>query len=156
MYCFNLIANFIKFASILGAPYITYYSVEMVTFEGNRVDLVCNATNDVDANIPVQISWYNGTELIKPDGKLVMVYSEQNNITGQIHSVLSLNSVNYTDSGKYVCRAFNHPLSFTESRITLIVECKLSRAHAVICMYYVATYCCVVTTIYFYVLCLAV
>ena len=109
---------------VLGAPYITYYSVEMVTSEGSRVDLVCNASNDVDANIPVQISWYNDTELIKPDGKHVMVNNEQNNITGQVHSVLSLNPVNYTNDGEYVCRAFNHPLSFTESRVTLTVECK--------------------------------
>ena len=96
----------------------------MVTFEGNRVDLVCNATNDPDANIPVQVSWYNGTELIKPDGKHVMVNNKQNNITGQVHSVLSLNPVRYTDDGVYVCGAFNHPLSFVENRITLTVECK--------------------------------
>ena len=114
---------------VLGAPYITYYSAEMVTFEGNRADLVCNATNDLDANIPVQISWYNGTELIKPDGKHVMVNNEQNNVTGQVHSVLSLNPVNYTDDGEYVCRAFNHPLSFTENRITLTVECELYRCN---------------------------
>ena len=112
----------------LGAPHITYYSVEMVTFEGNKVDLVCNATNDADANVPAQISWYNGTKLIKPDGKHVMVNSEQNNVTGEVHSVLSLNAVNHTDDGEYVCRAFNHPLSFTESRITLTVECEFYRA----------------------------
>ena len=123
---FNLIASF---NFVLGAPYITYYSVEMVTFEGNTVDLVCNATNDADANIPVQISWYNGTELIKSDGKHVMVNNEHNNVTGQVHSVLSLNAINYTDDGEYVCRAFNHPSSFTESRITLTVECEFYRAH---------------------------
>ena len=88
------------------------------------MDLVCNATNDADANIPVQISWYNGTELIKPDGKFVTVNSEQNNVTGEVHSVLSLNAVNCTDDGEYVCRAFNHPSSFTESRIILTVECE--------------------------------
>lgn len=103
----------------------------MVTFEGNTVDLVCNATNDADANIPVQISWYNGTELIKPDGKLVMVNSERNNVTDQVHSVLSLNAVNHTNDGEYVCRAFNHPASFTESRITLTVECEFNRVRLV-------------------------
>ena len=37
--------------------------------------MMCNATNDADANIPVQINRYNSTEfeLIKPDGKCVMV-----------------------------------------------------------------------------------
>jgi len=97
----------------------------MVVFEGSRVDLVCNATNDADANIPVQVSWYNGTELIKPDGKDVKVNNLYNNVTDEVHSVLLLNPVNYTNNGDYVCRAFNHPSSFTESRITLTVECKL-------------------------------
>ena len=86
--------------------------------------MVCNATNDADANIPVQISWYNNkTELIKPDGKYVMVNIVQNNATGEVHSILSFNPVNYTNDGEYVCRAFNHPLLFTESRIKLTVEC---------------------------------
>ena len=91
----------------------------MTAFEGNRVDMVCNATNDEDANIPVQISWYNGTKLIKPDGKHVVVNNVQNNATGQVHPV------NYTNDGDYVCRAFNHPLSFTENKIKLTVECEL-------------------------------
>ena len=109
----------------VGAPYITYHSAEVVTFEGNRVDLVCNATNDADAIDPVQINWYNGTELIKPDGKHVMVNNVQNNVTDQVHSVLSFGYVNYTNNGDYVCRAFNHPLSFSESSIKLTVECEL-------------------------------
>ena len=111
----------------------------MTAFEGNRVDMVCNATNDEDANIPVQISWYNGTELIKPDGKHVLINNVQNNATGQVHSVLSFNPVNYTNDGDYVCRAFNHPLSFTERKIKLTVECELpnynllSILHLLIC-----------------------
>ena len=109
---------------VLGAPYITYHSDEVIVFEDNRVDLICNATNDPDANIPVQVSWYNGTELIKPDRKHLIVDNKENNVTGEVHSVLSLNPVNYTDDGEYVCQAFNHPSSFTESRITLTVECK--------------------------------
>ena len=120
--CIVIITLFLNF--VLGAPYITYHSGKVITFEGKRVDLVCNATNDPDANIPVQVSWYNGTELIKLDGNHVMVGNKQNNVSGQVHSVLSLNPVNYADDGEYVCRAFNHPLSFIESRITLTVECK--------------------------------
>ena len=114
----------------LGPPYITYYSGEMVTFEGRRVDLVCNATNDADANVPVQINWYNGTELIKPDRNIFMVTNVHNNATDQVHSMLSLNPVNYTNDDEYVCRAFNHPLSFTESKIKLTVECKLNSCAA--------------------------
>ena len=97
----------------------------MVTFEGERVDLVCNATNDVDANVPVQINWYNGTELVKSDGKCVKINNKRDNATGELLSVLSLDPVNYTNSGGYNCRAFNHPLSFTERRIALTVECEL-------------------------------
>ena len=107
----------------------------MTAFEGNRVDMVCNATNDADANIPVQINWYNGTELIKPDGKRVMVKNVQNNATGKVHSILTLNSINYANDGDYVCRAFNHHLSFTESRIKLTVECKTIIIYVHACIY---------------------
>ena len=104
----------------------------MITFEGNRVDMMCNATNDADANIPVQISWYNGTELIKPREEYVVVNNVQDNATGQgVHSMLSLNPVNYTNDGKYICRAFNHPLSYAESSIKLTVECELHKTHTV-------------------------
>ena len=96
----------------------------MTAFEGNRVDMACNATNDADANIPVQINWYNGTELIKPREQYMMIKNEQSNATGKVHSILTLNPINYTNDGEYVCRAFNHPLSFTESRIKLTIECK--------------------------------
>ena len=93
-------------------------------FEGNKVNLICNATNDVDATDPVQISWYYGTLIITPDGEYVMVNNIRDNATGQMNSVLSFDSVNYTNDGVYICRAFNHPLSFTENRIQLTVECE--------------------------------
>ena len=89
---------------------------------------MCNATNDVEAidhEPTVQFNWYNGTALIKPDGKHVMITNKQNSVTGQIHSVLTFDPVNYTNDGEYTCRAFNHPSSFTESRVKLTVECKL-------------------------------
>ena len=85
---------------------------------------MCNATNDGDAIDPVQISWYKGTQQLKPDGNHVIIYSKHNNITDQIHSILVLDSVNITDDGEYFCRAFNNPLCYTESKTNLIVECK--------------------------------
>ena len=88
---------------------------------------MCNATNDPDATYPVQVSWYYGESLFKPDGENVMINSERNNATGEIKSVLSFNSVNYTNGGVYACQVFNHPLSYAESKIQLTVECKLHR-----------------------------
>ena len=108
----------------LGSPSITYYSSRIVTFEGDKVNLLCNATNDGDAIDPVQISWYNGTKLLKSDGKNVTVYSKYNSVTDQIQSILVLDSVNNTDDGEYICRAFNHPFCYTEEKINLTVECK--------------------------------
>ena len=107
------------------APSITYYSPAIVAFEGNKVNLVCNATNDADAINPVQVSWYYGTMLVKPEGEYVKINNERNNATGEIHSVLSFNPINYTNDGAYTCRAFNDPLSFTENKIQVTVECKL-------------------------------
>ena len=118
----------------VGPPHITYYSGEMIVYEGNRVDMMCNATNDADANIPIQISWYNGTELIKLREQHVVVNNVQNTAAGQVHSVLSIYPVNYTNDGDYVCRAFNHPISYTEAKSTLTIECKIfSSRFALIC-----------------------
>ena len=38
--------------------------------------------------------------------------------------MLVLDSVNNTDSGEYVCRAFNNPLCYSEEKIKLTVECE--------------------------------
>ena len=109
----------------IAAPRITYYSPATVSFEGNNVDLICNATNDADATDPVQVDWYYETQIIKPDGEYVVINNTRDNATGQIYSVLSFDSVNYTNDGAYTCKAFNHPLSFTENKIQLTVECEL-------------------------------
>ena len=109
----------------LAAPTITYYSPAIVAFEGNKMDLMCNATNDEDATDTMQISWYYRATLIKPDGEYVMINNERNNDTGEVVSILSFDSVNYTNDGVYTCRASNDPLSFTENNIQLTVECKL-------------------------------
>ena len=107
-----------------GSPNITYYSNGITTLEGNTVNLICNATNDKDAIDPVQISWYNGTELIIPDREHITIYSNNDTVTDQAHSVLVLDNVSITDDGEYVCRASNDPLCYTENKIKLTVECK--------------------------------
>ena len=109
---------------ISGSPNITFYSSGIISFEGDKVILVCNATNDEDAVNFVQISWYNRTNLLKSDGKYVTIYNKHSSDSNQIQSVLVLDSVNNTDSGKYVCRAFNNPLCYKEEKIKLTVECK--------------------------------
>ena len=93
-------------------------------FERKKVNMVCNATNDGDAIDPVQISWYNGTKLLKSDGEHVIIYKKHDTITDQIHSILVLDSVNITDDGEYICRAYNDPLCYTEKKINLTIECK--------------------------------
>ena len=96
----------------------------MVVLEGKKVNMVCNATNDEDAIDPVQISWYNGTKLLKSDGKHITIYNKHDNFTDKIHSILVLDNVNSTDDGEYVCRAYNNPLCYTENAINLTIECK--------------------------------
>ena len=117
------------FGITLGSPNITYYSNEQITFEGNKVIIKCNATNDKDAIDPVQITWYNGTQLVKSNGKHVTIYNKHDADTDQIYSVLVLESINVTDDGEYICRAFNNPLCYTENKINLIVECEFVSSH---------------------------
>ena len=86
--------------------------------------MVCNATNDGGAINPVQINWYNGTKLLKSDGNYITIYNKHDTFTDQIQSLLILDSVNSTDDGEYICRAFNDPLCYTEIKINLMVECE--------------------------------
>ena len=95
------------------------------------MNLICNATNDVDAINPAQVIWYHGGMVVKPDGKHVTINNLGNNATGQIQSVLSFDSVNYTNDGVYTCRALNDPLSFTEKNVKLSVECKSIKLNSI-------------------------
>ena len=115
-----------NFLHLLGAPSISYHSSEVVAFEGDKVNMICNATNDKDSVDPIQISWYNGTQILKPDGKHVIIYSKYDNTTDQLSSTLVFDPVNHTNDGEYICRAFNHPFCYTEDKINLTVECEFT------------------------------
>ena len=106
-------------------PLITYISGKTVSFEGRKVKLTCNATNDVDADYPVQIIWYNFIgKQVQIVNKHVLIYSNTNSITGEIQSVLLFDPVNHTDTGMYTCRAYNHPQCYNEDKVNLTVECE--------------------------------
>jgi len=97
--------------------------------EGSKVSLMCNATNDADALDEVKIVWLHKIskdlkEEITTSGNF-LIYNKTDLSTGKIHSVLLFDPVNHTDDGEYVCRAFNHPQSYSEANTSLIVECKL-------------------------------
>ena len=109
---------------ILGLPDVAYYSASVVTFEGDQASLICNASSDEDSTDPVQISWYSGSVLLKPDGKHMTIYNEYDNTTNQMSSVLSFDPVNHTDHGEYICRAATYSSCYTENKINLTVECK--------------------------------
>ena len=89
------------------------------------MNLMCNATNDEHSVGAIQINWYNGTQLLEPDGKHVIIYNKYDNITDQLYSVLLLDPVSHVDHGEYVCRAFTSPFCYSENKINLTVECEL-------------------------------
>ena len=72
----------------------------------------------------MQINWYNRTRLLKSDGKYVTIDNKCSSDSDQIQSVLILDSVNNTDSGEYICRAFNNPHCYKEEKIKVTVECE--------------------------------
>ena len=79
----------------------------------------------------MQITWYNRTHLLKSDRKYVTIDNKRSSDFDQIQSVLVLDSVNNTDSGEYLCRAFNNPLCYSEEKIKLSVECEF--IYSIIC-----------------------
>jgi len=112
---------------VIGPPKITYTSSAILSFEGRKVKLTCNATNDVDAVHPVQIKWYNSKgKLVQIANKHVLIYSNINNVTGEIQSVLLFDPASHTDTGMYTCRAYNHPQCYNEDEVSLTVECEFS------------------------------
>ena len=104
----------------IGPPIIKFISNYTVSIEGDKVNLICSAVNDVDANQPLQIKWYKGSKLIMEDNKRIILHSE----TGEcLNSTLLLDPVKRTDDGVYTCRSSNRNDSFSESKINLTVQC---------------------------------
>jgi len=96
-------------------------------FEGNKVTLTCDAINDVDAINPLSVVWRNPNgSLLKTDDSKIVVYNLTDKITDQLKLFLLLDPVDRTDDGEYICHAFNDKECSTESKVNLIVECKLS------------------------------
>ena len=116
--------NFI-FLSLSGPPTIHSISSKLISFEGEKVNLTCSASNDVDSSESLTIFWYGprGTQLTSIM-KNVNIYLKDDSITAQNTSILLMDSVNNTDTGQYTCRAFNHPKSYSEKKTSLDVECK--------------------------------
>ena len=112
-------------------------SSETTSFEDNKVHLMCNATNDVDALDEVKVVWLRKISgdverVIKTDGRII-IYNRTDSSTDETHSVLLFDPVNHSDDGKYICRALNHPESSSEKLTNLIIKCKLYVA--IVCIY---------------------
>jgi len=108
-----------------GPPNIVHITNDTVVFEGNKTKLMCNAFNDEDAVNPLTIIWYNSKGIrLESDDEHIIILNTTDPITGQVLSALLFDPVNHTDSGEYICRAFNDNDCYTENKTTLTVKCK--------------------------------
>ena len=112
---------------------ITNKSNSIISFEGEEVELVCEAINYFDTEyLQPQIIWYDPSgNLISSDENTTYSGSgmSYDNVTydrtdGLVESTLWFDMVHHTDRGEYKCRAFNHPHLYVEAIIKLTVECK--------------------------------
>ena len=108
----------------IGPPIISFISNSTVSLEGDKVNLLCVANNDVHTNYSLQINWYKGKKLVIPNGKHILHYNVTAKDSRQVNSTLTFDPVKHTDDGEYLCRAFNHPILYSESKTTLVVECE--------------------------------
>ena len=121
MYCLIVYIQII----FIGPPIIVSISNHTVSLEGDKVNLLCVAINDVHANYSLQINWYKGNELIASNGsKHILIYNEADKTSRQLHSTLLFDPIYHTDNGEYKCRASNHPDLYSELKTNLDVECE--------------------------------
>ena len=101
-------------------------SSDTTSVEGGKVSLMCNATNDADALDEVKIVWLRkiSKDLKEKIKSSENIYNQTDPSTGKIHSTLLFNVVTHTDDGEYICQALNHPLSYSEKLINMVIECK--------------------------------
>ena len=112
-----------------GPPNIVNITSDTIVFEGNRTTLMCTAFNDEDAVSPLTIVWYNSKGIrLKSDDEHIVIYNTTDPVTGQVLSTLLFDPVNHTDSGEYICRAFNDKDCYTEDKTVLTVKCKYIRS----------------------------
>jgi len=125
MVCNSLVYYCFLFYLMKGPPTINFISNSTISFEGIKVYLICDATNDFDAVSPLKINWYNSEGVIlESDDRHILVRNTTDQVTGQVQSVLLFDPVTHTDSGEYTCHAFNDDDCYTEDKIDLTVECE--------------------------------
>ena len=110
----------------IGPPNIAHIDHNKSPQEGNKINLSCIATNDNESDQALKIQWYNsgGVQVVSKESR-ISIYNTTNKETGQVKSVLLFDPVNRTDSGVYMCKAFNHPKSYIKANANLTVKCKL-------------------------------
>ena len=115
-----------------GPPTINFISNPQLTVEGNKTSLTCNATNDENAVDSLQILWYKTKDNVTITGQQDEVEkSKISNLTTELQSTISFNSISHNDDGEYTCRAFNHPQSYNESKTNVTVECKENTSYII-------------------------
>ena len=70
----------------VGPPIIIFISNYTVSLEGDKVNLLCIAINDVHANNLLQINWYKGNKLITPNDKHTLLHNESDEGSRQLYS----------------------------------------------------------------------
>ena len=118
--CYSPITLLLQCFFTVGPPTITYITNPLLTVEGNKTSLTCNATNDKDAVESLQIIWYN-KGLVPITGQQDVI---ENGTTNKLHSTISFDSISHNHDGEYTCQAFNHPQLYSEAVTSLTVECK--------------------------------
>ena len=108
----------------VGPPIIIFISNHTVSLEGNKVNLMCSAINDVDANHTLQINWYKGNKLVIPNGRK-HIYEVTDKTSRQLNSTLLFDPVKRHHEANYTCQAFNRNDSFSESKTNLTVLCTI-------------------------------
>ena len=114
--------------SYQGRPEITSLSPNVIVVEGQSVEIICTATNDIDALEDVTIRWFNNMNirLNNNDDRITITDTMETGPNRVIMSTLIIDPVIYQDAGPYRCQALNHAILRVSNITQLTVQCKLS------------------------------
>ena len=107
-------------------------SDNVTVVEGENINFVCEANNDLNATIDVTIRWFDSNnDRMKNNDRVTINNTNETSPSRTVMSTLTIDPVIHQDAGQYRCVAVNHDLLTASDTTQLTVQCKLTSSLSV-------------------------